>query len=269
MDNIVKEKVATIIPIHQPKFKYGLEALKSYHEFSDNKDLYFIFSNEQELNLFNSLTDLPFKHLITPSDVDISVNPTIKKKLFGTKYLFDEGFDLVGALDADILFVNSFDPKLIYSDISNQNYFKSNLSTSGGNIIKHIANQLELVNNPKLLSQTSNYTHYWWFNEICVYEKNLFLEFYEWLLSLNNSKRIIDDFWCFDYLVYSVWLIVFKDYNLKLPDSVNYYDWGALEHNFYSKDLSYKFNSYADAYALSDRPEHIKIRLHVDRTPQI
>tara|TARA_B110000503_G_scaffold130965_1_gene204946 strand:+ start:9239 stop:10033 length:795 start_codon:yes stop_codon:yes gene_type:complete len=257
---------ATIIPLHKEKFKYAIEALISFHKHSSNENLYFIFSNIKEYKYFCSLTDLSYKYLIVPSNMDLSINPINKKKFYGLDYLFSKGFNLVGVLDCEVLFVNSFNSKKLYKNIFNRSYFKSNQSTKGSSIIKYIATKLNVANNPHLISQTNNYTQYWWFNEICVYEKDLFLEFSKWVFSLNNFKDIISDPICFDYLLYSIWLIVFKNYNLKLIDPLNTYEFGALEHNFLSKETSLKFNSYIDAYSLPDIPHHIIIQIHSDRT---
>jgi hypothetical protein len=261
-------KVATLIPVHLQKFNYALDTLESFYKFNKENNLYFIFSNIQEYEIFLTSTNLNFNSIIIPDTIDLTKNPINIKKFYGLNYLFDKNFDLIGVLDADIRFVNYFDSQIIYHEIANLGYFKSNLSKYGGGIIKHIATKAQLDNNTKLINQTDNFTHYWWFNDICVYNKDLYLEFYNWLISLNNYHDIKNDFWCFDYLLYSIWLIVYKDYKIKLMDAENLYDWGALEHNFYSKNLSLTFKSYADAYSLSDTPEHIKIQLHIDRTPK-
>jgi hypothetical protein len=259
------KKVCTLIPIHRAKFDYGLNALKSYHTHNLKEDLYFVFSNEDEYREFSNETTVPFLSIIMPLGMFIDNNPITKKKLFGLNYLFGKGYDLVGVLDADILFVDSFDPRDVYADISNRKYFKSNISSFGGNLIKHIATKMEIENDPNLLSQTLNYTQYWWFNDIPVYEKHLYLEFYQWLVALKNYEYIAEDWWCFDYLLYSIWLIVYKDYKLQVMDPTNLYNWGAIEDNLNSKELSFKFKSYADAYSLPDKLEHIKVQLHVDR----
>ena len=44
-----------IVPIHFPKFNYGLELIRSYNKYFNDDHLYFVFSSQEDAEHFANL----------------------------------------------------------------------------------------------------------------------------------------------------------------------------------------------------------------------
>ena len=236
-------KTTTIIPIYQPHFGYGINLLDSFREHSSD-DIFFVFSNSEEARVFSTLTDKKYDSIILDQELVNSGSIITVKKLFGLKEIF-ERYDYIGVLDSEIKFVRNIDTDIVYKEIFDSKILKVNNSLKGGEVIKNTAEKMKLINNEILIQETNNFSQYWWFNEIHVYEKNTFFRFYEYLSKLDNYHEIMNDWWCFDFILYGIWLITNEGFKTKnmMPETT--FEWGALEHNN-SNEVSNKFNSHLD-----------------------
>lgn len=276
-DKIKNKKSATVIPVHYPKFLNAIEFLKSYHQFIKKPhDLFFIFSYEKEAQIFFYLVNKTnkellnkFKSIILPEGLTCKKSIVNIKKIYSTRAIFNNNYDFIAAYDSESRFVKECDLDLIYEDISNKKYLKANKSIIGGKIVKRICENLNLINNTKVIEETENFSLYWWFNEIPVYEKELFLEFFNWYVKHPKKEILQNDYYCFDYLVYGLWLISNKNYKLKKYEVPVELQIGAVEDFRLPQEMkdfiSEKFDSYWSINSKNFKNfEKIKLIFHTD-----
>lgn len=224
-------RTATIIPTHTPKFDWAYKLLDSYIQYVQQPhDLYFVFTNENEAHDFKDKCKSPnaYKELVLPISLRDKKSIINVKKYFAL-YSIHTQYDYVGVFDSESIFVKHCDLNNVYSDIVSVDYFKSNIAKDGIRIIQNIAEKLKLNYNKNLILETDFYSLYWWFNEIPVYRMDYFSEFINWFYSLDNINEIQNDYYCFDFLVYSIWLICFKGFKLKKYETPIKFGCGALE----------------------------------------
>jgi hypothetical protein len=264
-------KSCTIVPTHPSKFKWAYSLLDSYLEFVNQPhDLYFIFTSESDADEFKKYSKNPnsYKELILSQPLRNKKSIINVKKYFGLFCLKSE-YDYIGVFDCESKFVKKCNLDEIYYDVASKKYFKANEATDGSNIIKHIAETLKLNYNKNLLNQTNYYSVYWWFNEVPVYDMKYFSEFINWFYNLENIDEIQNDYYCFDFLVYSIWLICFKNFKIKTYKTSIKFGCGAVEEfreNDINKDeISKLFDSYwSTNFNNHINYEKIKILFQVD-----
>ena len=124
----------------------------------------------------------------------------------------------------------------------------------------------QMLNITDIISKkTNDFTEYWWYNEVGIYEKDSFLEFYDYLIKTGNHSTMLNDTEYFDYMLYSIWLLAFKDFksvNL-LPNRKFVY--GGVEDSFHDNTISYAYRFMEDANKNHKDIPHIKIRVNIDR----
>lgn len=251
---------AIVIPVHKDKFDRAIKVTETFNKFVTNGDLFLVFSNEDELNYLKTITNEKFNSIVI--DNDKIPNIITYKKFFGVNYVFNKNYDYIGIVDCETEFVKQLDLSEI-QDIYKSKIFKTNTSSNGGRIVKKCADALEYTD---IVSQiTDNYSQYWWFNDLCVYEKGTFTEFYESILTSKNYNMIMSDSEYFDYFLYSIWLLVNKDFKLKNYMPHKKFVYGILEHNFYDDEISYSYKSMLDANQNHANIPFIKILFNVDR----
>ena len=273
-------KCCTVITTHPPKFKYAVKFIDSYYKYvnTDNHDLYFIFTTQEDADNLQSLTNHKFNSLILPSELRDFKSIINVKKYYAIDVLKDK-YPYIGVYDCESEIVKTADLTQIYRDIYESKTIKCNptnfgSSTTGkfphGNLTNYILAKLDLPLNDELYLALNN-NYYWWFNEIPVYESKSFSKFYSWFLSLDNLDDIRNDYWCFDYILYSLWLVAYEDFTFKkLTDTK--LSWGAVEEFRMDPEqkniLSGIFNSYWDTNALNHHLfPNIKIIFHTDVNP--
>lgn len=255
-------KTATIVPVHPKHLNEGVECYKSFKEHSKN-DFYFVFSSNEDRDLFASKIDLPNYVMIDESLMNrYPGNPITVKKVFALHNLFDK-YDYMGVFDAETRFVRPFDSDVIYPDVFGTKEFKCNTTRNGGGLVRKTAIGMGLENNQILLEQTKNFSQYWWFNEVCVYEKNTFFEFFEFFNQPEVKDIVLTHRDYFDYIMYGIWLICFRGFKTRcFFDGVEFY-WGAIELN--NKDfVSQTFNSYIDRNPNYAAHEKVKALIQLD-----
>lgn len=256
----------TVIPIHYPKFNYGYNLLKSYIKNCD-VPLYFTFTTIEEMNLFlknvNPNHIGKFSNIILDQSLINYKNIITVKKFYSVDVLSDT-YQYIAVFDSETLFVKPMNNYLIYKEIDDSNFFKGNKRKSKTHL-KDLATLMGYENDNRLLEQTQNFSQYWWLNEICVYEKTKFKEFFKWYKNHKNYEKMQNEFFCFDYLIYSIWLICNKNYFIK-KYATNIICNGALVETNYSDDhISYEFKSYQDRNINHENIEHIKVQIMLDR----
>jgi hypothetical protein len=225
-----------------------------------------VFSSEEEAALFQRSVPAELQH---PRWQSIVVAPNneegiITKKKLGALGILSQHYTYLAVFDCEVLFVKPMDTDTIYKEIVDSKLFKSNRRHNSTHL-REVAKRMGYENNEVLVAQTEGFTQYWWFNEICVYEQTLFQEFYAWLIAHPNSHEILNDFACFDYLLYSMWLICNKGYRVKKHLSHISFAGAAIETNYNSNDISHTFQSYQDRNINHQEIDHIKVQIMVDR----
>jgi hypothetical protein len=264
---------ATIITTHSPKFHFAFNFIESYIKYVEQPhDLYFIFSNEEEANQFNNNSKFRYinnyKPLVLSSDLRNKNSIVNVKKFFALNSIINN-YDYVGVYDCETEFVKHSNLDFIYKDIASFNYVKANESKIGANIIKLAAGFMGLDNNEKLINQTKNYSLYWWFNEIPVYSKESFIEFYEWYNSHPNLEVLQNEYYSFDYLIYTIWLICFKEFKINHIELPFECEVAAIEDfrlAVEQKDvISETFQSYWSTNGANHKKyDKIKLIIHID-----
>lgn len=275
-DKLKNKKSATVVPVHPPKFYSAINFLKSYDQFVKKPhDLFFIFSYQQEARIFYNLVNKidkelinKFKSIILPEVLTHKKSIVNVKKIYSMRAIFNN-YDFIAAYDSESCFVKQSDLDLIYQDICNTKYLKANKSIIGGKIVKRICENLNLINDTKVIDETENFSLYWWFNEIPVYEKELFLEFFDWYMKHPKTEILQNDYYCFDYLVYGLWLISNKNYKLKKYEVPVELQIGAVEDFRLSQEMkdfiSENFDSYWSINSKNFKSfEKIKLIFHTD-----
>lgn len=255
-------RTATIVPIYPNDYQYALNLLNTFNIHSSN-DLYFIFSNTEDYELFQSKTDLPYKHIIVDEELILKYPKNIIniKKFYGMQEIIEQ-YDYVGIFDSETIFVKKFDTDEIYPKIFNDKILKSNISTTS-RLIRKSAELMGLVDNERLKEQTEDYRYYWWFNEICVYERESFIDFMKYIHSIPTSQAILNERDCFDYILYGIWLICFRDFSIKKYFTDRVFIDGAIEHN--NEDvISIEFNSHIDHNKNHEISNNIKAIIQLD-----
>jgi len=192
-----------------------------------------------------------------------------QKKYFGVKSEFDRSEDVSYVLVTDSESIackrcNLYD--LVHARYVKKQ-IKANKSIYGGNIIRRICTVLRPhIDYDFIAAKTESFSLYWWMNDACIYSRSDFNEFYLWLRSLPAYQELIDDYWCFDYLLYTIYLVIYKGFEIiRVPDDRESYHYGAVEHS-HEASLVYPYNSLIDAvYDSSDTSAVFKI--HVDVFP--
>jgi hypothetical protein len=272
-------KTITIIPVHHAKLHWAIGLLNSWRLFSKN-DIAFVFcshdggkEDERRLKKHIEHMRLSAKQLNIPFDFDFKSfflpiswecpNIITSKKFYGLNSVFLEGYTHAGVMDVESQLVRWIDTDVVYPGIYDNKILKCNFSLGGGNIVKACAEAIDLSNDTTI-NMTKNYTQYWWFNEMCIYETKDFFEFQNYIqpfeLTIKNQS------FCFDYLLYGIYLLNHKGFvTQKVLENIEY-AYGALEHNHHNiHKESEAFMSIVDRNIRYDLHEHIKIQMQLDR----
>lgn len=266
-------KVCTLVPTYLEKFNHALNFLKSHNKFV-NTDLFFAFSSEVEENMFRNLVNIKLENdsskefnSIILSGLMYNRGIVTQKKMFSVNELV-KIYDYVAVFDDETIIVKPFDTLTAYKEIADSKVFKSNRRNDHLYHLIGIAEKMNLSDNEKLIDETDNFTQYWWFNDVCVYDAKYFTEFYEWLTKHPNFISIMSDFACFDYLIYSLWLICYKDFKLEKKMQQFSFGAGAIETNYCDDSISEEFKSCADRNINHENIEHIKVQIMLDRSKE-
>jgi hypothetical protein len=251
----------TIIPTHPPHFNYTLNALESYNK-NVNGNLYLVFSNNSDYELFNSKTNEKFNHLILESPFTTYENIINAKKFYAVDKL-SKKYKYIGVFDTESEFIKPYDEYIEYKNIFETKKFKSNNSENGKLITKDVLDVMQFNETQRniILKETNDLNQYWWFNEACVYESETFCQFFNWLQLKDNFTDIMAGRHYFDYFLYSMWLIVFKGFKIKTICNDIIFKWSAIEQSM-NIDVVNKFES-----LISKLPncEYTKVIIHKDR----
>ena len=295
-------KACFLAPIHPPKFNYGLELVKSYNTYYDDDHIYLIFSSQEDSNLFQQLANgLNYCSIITPwiysalppsdekfnnlkllfentsfrfekSHSLFSGSYTTEKKFHGLKWLFENTeFENVGVIDVDSIFTKTVD----YEQLFKLWYERGVIYSSKFDYAPFpiIMSPLRFFNDTerlKIQELTQNFSVYFWFYDIPVFNKTHFTNFMDYIKFPEISKDLV---WLdFDFIFYAYYLII-KDIVkldiLKLNE--NYFNYNFIEGQLSIPEEEFKqvFKTYYPMWIIKDlEPELMNqtfMNVHVDR----
>ena len=217
---------ATIITSHSPYFKYLHKLLNTFYENVEQPHpIYIVFSNHKEAKEFELSCNKSFNTLILPEELRGFKSIVNVKKLWAIEQLQNQ-YKWLGVYDCEVEYVKPVKLDNLYYEIGKEKVFKANTATIGGNILNKIAIQLGLDNNENVKRETRDFKVYWWFQNIPVYDTDETPHFLKWLNELDlNSIR--NEYYCFDFLMYSLYLIAFRNWKVDVYDF--HLDVGAVE----------------------------------------
>lgn len=210
-----------LAPINEKRFSpYGLNYLESFnHHFKDSHQIpYLIFSNKEEYKHFETLNPKPFYPIINTEILHCS-KPISQKKLFGTRFIFDNFSNInhVIITDIDIKFIKSIDLSSVSENLYKRKTFISSQSNNSSiiNQVQRESAQIFFPNDFSILKEiTQDFTQYFWFNDVPVYSREYFFEFLDYI---NYNETITKlKYTTFDFILYAWFLLLKKDYHLDI-----------------------------------------------------
>lgn len=211
--NCNMKSVALIIPLYQPHFHFIYNLIDIMYKNTENIiDLFIVFSNEEDYNLFEKKDKI--NKIIIPH---INTNGIINfKKFYALDQLKNnEKYDYFIVCDAEILIIPTnftesnilnkinkiYENKIIYAGISNYDKFFS--------INKKCTELFNKESYNKLSNITNDFTLYFWFSDLSVYKREYLIDF------LNKIKYDNINYYHFDYIIYSYYLILYHNFYIK------------------------------------------------------
>jgi hypothetical protein len=261
-------KTATIITAHSPYFGFLHKLLDTFYtNVKQPHQIYIVFSNEYEEKLFRGQCRHQFNSLFIPKHLLKHSSIVNVKKLSALKTIVDE-YDYIGVYDCETEYVKEVDLDELYSEIGSRKWVKGNYADVGGGIIKKIATILGLDTNPNVIEQTNDYQLYWWFQDPPVYESGQTKEFLDWLFSRENINQILNEYHCFDFLMYSLYNIAYNEW--KVQPYPFHLDIGAVEQFRLDEDKRLEILEAFNPYWSIDRGNHhkfpnVKMIVHSDK----
>jgi hypothetical protein len=264
-------KSCFLAPIHSAKFNYALNLIRSYNEFFDDDHFYLVFASEDAEKEFKNLDNsLKFRSIIyehrdaSPDEGIISL-----KKFYGLKKVFDTtDFNNVAVIDVDTLFIKYKNYDELFERYNSDITLYSNKTNAVTKIIVELYNRLFNETDREKIKGILSGNKYFWWNEIPIYDRKKYLEFYDYLDIGNKfpNKLTIHDF---DYIIYVYFLFV-KDYAILEVLDIHETTLSFLEEqDSLDKDLFSKlFNSYNPMWI--KRPindmKNVFMLMHKDKT---
>lgn len=228
--NIVN-KCAICIPIHPKHYTYGYNIINELED--TNVDLYFIFTNLQDKELFtNTLSENYKLNFLLLSDFTIAYNLiTYKrsfvplKKLYALLKLYNK-YDYISCIDSEIQFIkknifyeimkNIVDSKIICGGILDDNM-------SEIKIMKETLTAITPENDHSKLQKLSNdFKIYTWWSNLPVYDCKKAEHFLKWINFDNTFFCLKLNWYVFDDMLYNYFCILFYDYKLLIIPNIHH-----------------------------------------------
>lgn len=212
----MENRIAFIIPIYPPDYKYSQKILSSYKEFKidEQADLYFVFTNEEDADAFGEYEN---KIILAKKLRNFQNRGFINIKKFYALKQLREKYDYLIVLDSEMEFIKNVDIKSICERFFDEKILYGNRVWEFQSILE---NEIK-TNCQKYFKTNKNYYKiaeregdlYLWFNNMPIYKTDTLDEFFQIIDYKNNiDKYSWEDF---DYYIYMYYLIVYHDFNVK------------------------------------------------------
>jgi hypothetical protein len=208
------KKSAFLIPCHPPKFHFLGPLLRSYREFFADDDVFVVFTSEAERALFSDqFPDLAPRYFIHGVGCS-SGNVITTKKFKGLNDAFTLGYDYLGVIDAECLFLKHLDYDAYFREWFAARCFYGSEQTPSRPDFKR-----RLMEGPKRFfndeqraridAVNPNNRLYCWFNNVPIYERETFKPLFA---RFTYDELIFEDF---DYTIYMYHLIAEHGFRMK------------------------------------------------------
>lgn len=253
-----EKKCCFLIPIHPPHYNF-LDFLEKIDESKLSFDIYFILSyksHEEELLALNHkkiykticMSDFMSGELLNTMCIYPRGIITFKK-FFGLLWLLEKcaiHYDYAAVVDAEIEFINVEKiPQKFQAFAEKKQILGSVVNDSGLSFLYekigkiHTDSKVHFKHDPdfpRLEEITKQFSNYFWFSDIPIYDMSIVPDFFQYIaFDFNNLEKFkclsIDSF---DFVIYSFYLLMKKDYTL-----LNMKDYGIMrEHSLESAPFS-------------------------------
>lgn len=193
-------------PIHEPKFVFGRQFVKSYNDLFVDIDIFLVFSSQELADKFKNINaDLRYHTLVVDSNL-ITV-----KKWYGVDTIFKTtDMKYVGVVDVDSCFIKNKNYSELFHTYYSNRIIYGHFSIHPQNI--HRESQARFDKNQQNIIEKKVYKQdkvfYFWFNNIPIYERNDFAEFKR-VININTAT------WgAFDYIVYGYYLLLIDKFKM-------------------------------------------------------
>lgn len=211
-----------VAPIHVGKhMDRGIEFIQSYNNHFDDRDLFIVFTNKDEKDLFESKTEHLRYQSIVCTEKLLGSKPITQKKLFGARWVFNNtDFDYVAVIDVDSKFIMNKDYDALFKQQVNEKvYTASKVVNRGINdmIGNRTAREFFIQEDyEKIKRITDNFHSYIWFNDVPVYDRERFYAFLEYIDYDNPNVRSKLTYESFDFILFFYYLITQDDCRIEI-----------------------------------------------------
>lgn len=287
MKSFRENKVALVVPIHEPYFIYGVNLI--YSSINSEYDLYFVFSDFIDKQKFESCipanSPLSFSSLVMEGDFsrdDLNlilrnrVSPSVKK-FFALEKISDK-YDYIICVDAEtvVLKKNGW--------LSSARKIIQNKKWFGGRVAPHMIGERAIVEKSffelpsfsdstekEILNKLGDGLIYSWWWDLPVYDCRHVPGFMEWI-GWKDRRKFLDkiSWFTFDHITYQLYTVMFHGFNFCVVEGYLH----SLEFSP-SDAVEYVFDniggvSWVNAYAFSQNEEFYSSRgvlafYHIDR----
>ena len=227
-------KIAVVIPVHPPRFKYVPMLVNSYLKNMKYIDLYFVMTSEDEQKL---LQEYPVNFIILPKDIDHDRleesrgYPTFKK-FYALNQIKDD-YDYAITMDVETEFL---DLKNLDTVVCNFCEKKEVYGCNHNGKFKKRNKKPEKINNKCaefLDVQVDNQNVFFWFSQIPIYHMKIFSKFIDHI-DFENHNKIIDKlswYTSFEYIIFMYYCVKYHGYKIVDLEQYNLcFNW-SLEDN--------------------------------------
>jgi len=204
---VITPPACFLVPIHPPKFEYGLAFVQSYNQYYKDSNIFLVFSSEDDAEEFQKLAQGLRYRSIVHYKVKTSC-PVTEKKYYGLQFIFNfTEFENVGVVDIDSVFTRTVDYPRLFEEYNQRGVFwGNNYDWAPTPIIASPLKFFPQEDQKKLTEILQDCRVYFWFNDLPVYNKKYFLDFIKYIDYNRRYKELV--WFDFDYNIYAYYLLV-------------------------------------------------------------
>ena len=200
-------RVAFIVPTHEPDFEYTLRFIDSHEQYNINADVIVVFSTPISMLAFqlNSYRERENVHLyVYDGDPELIAADVMFHKKWWTIYKHASKYDFFLPIDTECLFVQNYDVEFFVEYVFRLKHYYCAQSTMNyalqWSLVYFTEEEKKMLN--FVLHDTTCIT---WFNEIPVVEKQSALRF---IKHVNLFRKVSNLVW--DFLPYANYMVLYE-----------------------------------------------------------
>ncbi|MES2278865.1 MAG: hypothetical protein V4592_22730 [Bacteroidota bacterium] len=211
------KKSAFLFPLHEPKFVFGSDLIASINKYLAGYPVFVVFSNTAEADTFGVLyPNLLYTPIAFPYGVDSGI--INKKKFYGIQQIIETtGCEYIACIDSEACIIKSdnvdqrfehyYNRKTLFATNTIQSDFIDQVIKSSYRFFDQAeAEQLHTILNASRL--------YYWFNEIPVYRRDVFIRFAQHIQLKQKFETLT--WFDFDYLLYGYYCLLHEGFKIEV-----------------------------------------------------